>query len=707
VLLISTSLNNLISSFIVVQNINFDALAKLKEEIWAFFNEELDLKFALYKSVACFAHIISNRCISDQDVENKAGVSNRNAKKVLSYLYSRNFLRYDSDLCPQENKQLIYVNPSAISAPNLNLRWEEIFILSMLKMLPDFTISNFNKLTNLMNIKFSSPEKWIRNLLEKGIVQGEFISDSAFFHLNGYSYPVVFKHRFFSSYFPVIEGIVNLYGSKMELDALKRLLQLDVIDIFTLLAELSLVDYMGVSVHFNSGNSVLIRFISQGNGADTHRRLFHLDEDGIYYKILTEIILSRGITLSELAARFDMKHDEMERMILLLSSITGKESLRMWNIHQESIDEPVVVFKFPQHSVNSEYLPVNYESIALLMIILLNGNRGVNSEILFTYFPFSGRRLTKNLVKLSLSFRVNLIASTNGIKIGSMPNNAKEWLSGSFLINSRKGLKKLGERINRESTSFLLNWKTLIDSFNLSQEHSRVAISEETVIPGLELVLTEFDNVLLGIFKLMRTFNPETIAKLLFLDIKLIIMGFLSLYSRNFFKISIKKNNQIIITDLVQISSKSIILTRERLIILEKLFQTSIPLVISEEDILDKRFSFWDIGFFAYYDNIKGKYSPEKRIFTFSKIFLDPVLTTITCFKCGVSVSVLESFCDTCGFNIVRCRVCNRHIVYDDRVLVCSGCNSMFHVEHAREYLKQYDSCPVCYRKSPDLSPFV
>jgi hypothetical protein len=690
-------------------------LFRLKESIWSFFEEEFIRKPVLYKSFACYAYIISNKCIYYQDIGKKAGINEKSAKKLLAFLENRGllYLQHDGKDCPLKDKQA-YFNPSALllSRP-LDLRWEEFFVLSALKMLPSFSNKGFDKLTSLQNISIPSPEKWIRSLMEKNMIQGDFSADRKTFYLHGYSYPVLLKHRFFSSYFPVIEGIENLYGPKVDLETLKRLLKLETSEVFGLLAELALVDYLTVKIDLKAGENLHLVFETKSDKKITAERLLHLDEDGIYYKILKELLIRGRRTISELATLFDVNMDEMERMILLLSSIAGKNSLFLYG----SLEDPITEFQHIQKPMFDNLSVVNYETICCFLIFM----NAKHDFIPLDAFPFLPERLMKVFVQYSLLFHSTIYSTDDWVNVNKIPE-LEEWKKGLFLTNVLKGFQKLNERRNNKPKSPLDIYKEeVMELFPQYSNKTALARTEESVKGDDSLLndqaplgwaaitrdLTEFDKVFIGVINLTRSFDPEKIAKLLFLEPRLVVTEFLSLYARDLFKVMIRKNGEIVTTDLVLSSSKNMNLSRDRLTVLENLFSSNTPLVINESDIFNKQYNMWDLGFFSYYGVIKGRLSLENKNLMIQQVLFDPLLTSITCFNCGVSVSVLDSFCDACGYKIVQCPVCKRYLVFGDKILMCTSCYAIFHDEHVKEYLKQHGNCPSCGQKSPEMTPFL
>ncbi|MFW9992806.1 MAG: PHD finger domain-containing protein [Candidatus Odinarchaeota archaeon] len=694
-------------------HIDISIFSRLKEDIWNFFDEEINIKPVLFKSMACYAYIISNKCISDRDVEEKTGISHKSARKLLSFLESRGllFLQYDEKKCPLKEKQLVYFNPVVISSSRfLDLQWEELLVFSALKLLHSvFDVSDFQKLTELLQVKCPSPEKWIRSLLEKQLIQGEFSDEGTSFQLSGYSYPAMFKQRFFSSYFPVIEGIVNLYGPEIAIEKLKRLLELETAELISLLAEISIVDYLGVSIDFNTRETVWFRFEAITTRKIPYDSLTNLDDDGIYFKILIELLLAGKKTLDELASHFGIKRAEMERMLLLLSSKAGKDSLLL----QGPEDDPTVEFRYVGEPSIGDLFDIDYELISVFLI-LFSAGRSITP---LDAFPFHPERLMKILTKFSLVFH-NRIQNEDGVKVEKLPN-IEEREKQLFLSNVLKGHKKLAERTKSGSKNPLdisrEGLKDMVQYFHKSihsdieglmpRDDNLIDDSQPPDRLAIERGLNEFDKVFLGVMSLFRVFDPKTAASLLFLDKRLILMEFLSLYARGFFKIFINQDNEVVITNLSLTSSKSMDLTRDRLNVLENLFSSGNSFIITESDILSKQYSIWDLGYFSYHGVIKGRFA--KNNLTISEVLFDPLLTSITCFNCGVSVSVLDSFCDACGSSIVQCPICKRYIAFGDKILLCTSCRTVFHAEHIKEYLKMRDSCPSCGQKDPEMSPWL
>ncbi|MHA1449731.1 MAG: PHD finger domain-containing protein [Candidatus Hodarchaeales archaeon] len=697
--------------------VNLTSLIKVKDAIWDFFRCDLNIKPITFKAMVCYSYIISNRGIFAADIANISGLSIKNANKLLNHLTASNLL-VSHELSEEEPGQHVFINEFPVF-PSLKIKisWEEIVILAILKMLPELDFDILDRLLSLLKLKILSPRELIGSLLDKKAIQGKFTTNEKKFIVSGYSYFQLFKQRFFSEHFQIIEGIANLYGPVTDLLALKQILRLDYVEIFGILSEIVLVDFMKISIVTVSLDTVFFRFDTSYTRQES-RRFPVLDEDGIYFTILNDLILAGKRSFKELSKSVGVKPDEIGSLLLLLSTVMNTDNI----IVTGSKNDPIVEFKF-NATITLDQLPaLTYEEISCLLVLL----KMDKAELFAGNFPIRPeKKLRKILTKLSLAIQVPIRYSNGKISIKDT-KILEEWFYRIITPHVSRGYEKIKARSTKEVDLSYYDDVMLELAKNSSHRYSFVqeendddhvrtqGCNEET--RGLTIStrncfrITDLDKVLLGILKWTRIFEAERIAPLLFLDSHVLTKIFLSLCARDMFKVHVRRNGSIAITNPISSTYRSANITKDNLALLSELntlVSSGRPLIVSESDILSGKYSLWDLGFLYYYDLIDGSYSRDNLCFTIRKVNLVTNLTTLSCLNCGVSVSALSSFCDKCGCVVVRCLVCGRHIQFGEVILLCSNCDTIFHAGHLKEYIKQYGCCPKCGQNSPEISPFL
>ena len=67
---------------------------------------------------------------------------------------------------------------------------------------------------------------------------------------------------------------------------------------------------------------------------------------------------------------------------------------------------------------------------------------------------------------------------------------------------------------------------------------------------------------------------------------------------------------------------------------------------------------------------------------------------TVQCGNCKNKISKIMDYCPYCGTKVAKCQIC-KFPIHEDQAQ-CSNCNSLFHRNHLKEYLKIKGTCPIC-----------